>query len=332
MNDWSQTGWIPKGGLICWNSAEASATGRIVPDLSGNGRTLDAGPANPPALQANILNGLPAIYFNGSSNEPLKYTGTVNVKHVFIIASYEIASFSNYAGLIGGISTNDILVGFNGLAQWFDYSGVHGAYDYRLADVNYAESAALAPMNGQHRVIEYSNTAGLTMSGLQIGQQKTFTDRRWRGWYFESLIYDRILTEQERRMLYEYFSAKYFLWPKITNGITGPDVFPFQADWPQRKSYDRSVILTTTISGKQFARSKSEPRYIINAQFSDRNAAEITAAATFWATHYPSTQCVYRDESTTPATDRIVHLSGNITFDSSTYHSTSYSLEFIENL
>jgi hypothetical protein len=327
MTDWTQNGWVPRLGLQAWNAADQATSGQIVPDLSGNGRTLDAGSANPPSLQVNQLNSYPAIYFNGSTHEPLKYVGSLNVKHVFIVGSYELSAFATFAGLIGGISTVDILVGFSGLTQWFDFSSTYGSYDYRLADVPYAPSAALAPMSGQHSVMEYSNPAGLVMSGLQIGQQKTFTDRRWRGWYFESLVYNRVLSEEERRQIYEYLASKYRLWTRTASGL---DVFPFQPDWPQRTTIDRTVLSSITAGGQRIARSKSSPAIGITADFSARLNAEADAAIAFWATHYPQTPFIYRDFTTSPPKDLKVQFTGGIRYDAASHNAVSYSIDLAE--
>jgi hypothetical protein len=327
MTDWTQNGWVPKLGLQAWHAADAASSGQIIPDLSGNGRTLDAGSSNPPSLQTNILNGYPAVYFNGSTHEPLKHVGSLNVKHVFIVGSYELAAFATFAGLIGGISTVDILVGFSGLTQWFDFSSTYGSYDYRLADVHYSESAALAPMSGGHSVMEYANANGLVMSGLQIGQQKTFTDRRWRGWYFESLVYDRILSANERRQIYEYFSAKYHLWTKTDTGLY---VFPFQPDWPQRTTIDRSVLISITAGGQRIARSKSSPAMALTADFSARLTAEAEAAIAFWSTHYPQSPFIYRDFTVNPPKELKVQFAGGIRYDASSYNDASYSIDLTE--
>lgn len=327
MTDWTQNGWVPKLGLQAWHAADAASSGQIIPDLSGNGRTLDAGSSNPPSLQTNILNGYPAVYFNGSTHEPLKHVGSLNVKHVFIVGSYELAAFATFAGLIGGISTVDILVGFSGLTQWFDFSSSYGSYDYRLADVHYSESAALAPMSGGHSVMEYANANGLVMSGLQIGQQKTFTDRRWRGWYFESLVYDRILSANERRQIYEYFSAKYHLWTKTDTGLY---VFPFQPDWPQRTTIDRSVLISITAGGQRIARSKSSPAMALTADFSARLTAEAEAAIAFWSTHYPQSPFIYRDFTVNPPKELKVQFAGGIRYDASSYNDASYSIDLTE--
>lgn len=327
MTDWTQNGWVPKLGLQAWHAADAASSGQIIPDLSGNGRTLDAGSSNPPSLQTNILNGYPAVYFNGSTHEPLKHVGSLNVKHVFIVGSYELAAFATFAGLIGGISTVDILVGFSGLTQWFDFSSTYGSYDYRLADVHYSESAALAPMSGGHSVMEYSNPAGLVMSGLQIGQQKTFTDRRWRGWYFESLVYDRIISADERRQIYDYFSAKYHLWTKTDTGLY---VFPFQPDWPQRTTIDRSVLVSVTAGGQRIARSKSSPAIALTADFSARLTAEAEAAIAFWSTHYPQSPFIYRDFTVNPPKELKVQFAGGIRYDASSYNDASYSIDLTE--
>lgn len=306
---WTKGDWVPLGGLQAWHAADAASSGQIIPDLSGNGRTLDAGSSNPPSLQTNILNGYPAVYFNGSTHEPLKYVGSLNVKHVFIVGSYELAAFATFAGLIGGISTVDILVGFNGLTQWFDFSSTYGSYDYRLADVHYSESAALAPMSGGHSVMEYSNPAGLVMSGLQIGQQKTFTDRRWRGWYFESLIYNRILSDFERWRVYRYLACKYKLWQRTAGG---KNVFPFPADTAYDMDYARETYISEPYDGEPTALMRGNFRHTVMTNFSLRRPEELDAAKTFYEEHWPLGQFIFRDYRYYPPQDKNVRF--NSTF------------------
>src|SRR5438477_7213818 len=120
--DWTQNPILPRGDMAFWHQYQAgdSADG-VANDYSGNNRHYSTA-SNKSVLIMNALNAQPGWYFNGSRN-PMIYTGSVPFKHLFILASVDEASFSDFRGLFSESTGTTILVGDNGTTKFFDNSG-----------------------------------------------------------------------------------------------------------------------------------------------------------------------------------------------------------------
>lgn len=216
---WKNAGVVPTSGLLAWHMFETANSGdALVLDYSGNARHLTATGLNPPAIQFNVITGQPAWYFNGTTTDPLNYTGAVSVKHAFILASAEEAAFTANRGLLSGVTSGDILASNNSGDTFFDLSlGV----TYRKNGTTFLESNQKAPMDEAFGLMEISDPDGFGLDGIQVGKQKNLAGRIWKGWWAEQLIYNRVLTDTERASVMLYFNAKY-----RTNDLGVPLVFP----------------------------------------------------------------------------------------------------------
>lgn len=209
--DWINTGLVPPASA--WHTVETGVSGNeVVYDYSGNNRHL-TGTTNLPVFTPNVLNGEPAMYFDGTKN-PLVYDGgNVLGKHIFVLASYADATFSGLNGILSATSGLTILTGAGATtSRFFDNTtDIGDDYLYRKNDVNYALSNQLAPMSGNFALMEIIYPGVATFDGLQIGQDRSFTARRWKGYFVESIVFDRRLTNAERRGVMLYFNLKYAL-------------------------------------------------------------------------------------------------------------------------
>lgn len=207
--NWTNTRLVPMSGLEAWHKYDAGVSGNnIVYDSSGNGRTIQTLTAPHPVLTSNVINGQPAWYFNGTTTSPFIYTGAVTAKHIFILASAADATFSTYRGLLSDSNPYSILVGESQTTKFYDYSATFTS-TYRKSDVVYTATNQQAPVSGAFALIEIQIPAGLVLDGIQVGQQTNLTDRKWKGYFVDQLIYNRILTTAERRAVMLYFNLHY---------------------------------------------------------------------------------------------------------------------------
>jgi hypothetical protein len=182
----------------------------IIYDYSGNGRSIDCAVLNAPVLTADVLYGHPGWYFNGSTTVPLNWTGSIFPKHVFILASNDEAAFTTNRGLVGGETSGDILLSESSGTKFFDLTPV--VVSYVKNGVLYAQNNMQAPVNGDAALIEVSNSGGFGLDGLQVGRQRDLAGRIWKGYIFEVLFYDSVLTSTEVERIRLYFNIKFSAW------------------------------------------------------------------------------------------------------------------------
>lgn len=208
--EWKNSGLIPTSGLLAWHMYEMGVSGHeVINDYSGNSRIIDTPVLNAPVLTTDVINGQPGWYFNGTTTTPLNYTGAVGPKHVFILASAEEEEFTVNRGLLTGETTGDILLSDSSGDEFFDLAV---GMEYRKNDTVFPEAGQKAPMNGTFGLIEVSRSGGFAFDGIQVGQQKADTTRRWKGYFVEQLLFDRVLTLVERKRVMLYFNIKFALF------------------------------------------------------------------------------------------------------------------------
>ncbi|NMS24395.1 hypothetical protein, partial [Vibrio parahaemolyticus] len=102
--DWANADLIPKSGLESWHQYRAGeSANNYIADYSGNGRHLTCSPTNAPVLQPAVaaLANQPAWYFDGTATVPLQSPAfTATIRHAFIIAAADQATFDTYRGLL----------------------------------------------------------------------------------------------------------------------------------------------------------------------------------------------------------------------------------------
>lgn len=283
-SEWTKRKLLPLGGLEAWHALDLATSGASIDDFSGKNRTLVC-PSNQPVLQTDVINGLPALYFDGT-NDPLGYTGAFPARHCFVLASYENAAFGGkLAGLLSDNATNGLLVGNTVSTRFFNfsYSGF-GAYDYRRADVPFAESNQQAPVDSVFRLVEISLDAGWSMDGVQVGQDRGFSDRLWQGWFVESLMYSTIKSDAERWEIYRYFAMKYHLWQETAAGLY---IFPFQANRTRPTSRGQEHYVSEPYSGDAKVLVRGGKRRDFQMPYLLRTDVEAKAAEKFHEDHYP---------------------------------------------
>lgn len=204
--DWTKMSVVPRGAMEAWHQYEpgVSADGAMY-DYSGNDRHLAAA-SNKPVLTADIANGQPGWYFNGSRN-PLKWTGSVTLKHIFIVASFEEEEFPAARGLMSGLTTGNILSTEASGDKFADT----GADAYSLFGQAKTSAEQTAPIGGQVGIIEVVYADGVAMDGIQLGQ-KLATSERHKGYVLEEVAFSDVLTEFAVMKMYQYFAMRYHIW------------------------------------------------------------------------------------------------------------------------
>lgn len=296
--DWSKSPLIARDGMLAWHFPEPSAAANgssvsSVTDFSGNNRALTATGAYP-VLSKRILNSNDGIYFDGTRS-PLKYTGSLFARHIFIIASFEPAVFTGNEGLLSDTATFPLLVGAgagSGLFYNLGYETSAPGYIYRIQNVPLAESAQQAPVQARIAMIELLFPSGIGLDGLQIGQDRGLTGRKWKGLYFESIVYDKTLDDFARQGIYNYAAAKYTLWQQNESGLF---VFPFAANHSRGLSVERTFFQSKSYSGASVNLLRSEPKAAYAPAYNWRRESEYLAAKTFHAEHYGIKDFIFRD-------------------------------------
>lgn len=330
--DWANADLIPRSGLEAWHQYKSGeSANNFAGDYSGNGRHLTCSPTNAPVLQTAVaaLNNQPAWYFDGTATVPLQSPAfTATISHAFIIAAADQATFDTYRGLLDLSGTLPVLVGNPGSGNFFDYVAAAGySMTYIKNDVELPHTAQSAPMNAAFAIIEIQS-AGFAASQLQIGQQQSFTSRRWKGWFAEGIYYNRILNPFERQRLLEYFAMRYQIWPETDAGIKR---FPFAADTADSRETARETYLSQPYTGPQKALIRGSFKTSLSLSFRFRRQQEFAAALAFYSQHHPLANFILRDYRFYPPADRTVRFTSSLGEQpGNTLLRFSYSFDVVE--
>lgn len=318
---------LPQADLEGWWATEDGvSTNTLCKDYSPHGRDMTCSSSGAAVLTADVINGEPAWYFDGTSI-PLKYTGSVPVKHAFMLASCNEATFAAYRGLLTDATSLGLFVGNSGSVNFFDYSGSYTA-EYRKADVVYAHAAQAAPMNNVFALLELQIPAGATMDAVQVGQQFGNTSRRHKGYFKELVIYSGIKNALERMQVYRYFAMRSRVWSRTDGGLY---IFPFPADKVETRERDQEHYLSEPYTGDPVALVRGNFKRAMSLPFSLRLLQEYEAAEAFHEQHYPLTHFVYRDYRYNPIKDFEVRATSSIKEQgSSVTYRFNYSFDVIE--
>jgi hypothetical protein len=307
MTDWTKKNLLPLSDLEFWYQYEEGVSGNnFINDYSTHNRDLSCASSGAPVLTDDVINGEPAWRFNGSSN-PLSVTSSFTVKHMFVIAAFDEATFAQYRGLLSSPTTNWGLVGENGTTKFFDFDGT---IIYRKADVLFDHANEKAPMSGVFALIEWLGPSGVAVDGIQIGQQTSLSARKMLGYFVEAFAYSAEQNTLRRRMIYEYVAMRYHLWQQLSD--PGPWIFPFQSNKTSSRELDRENFLSTPYDGAQKALVRGEFKDQLQLPFALRRQEEYEAARSFHEEHSPLKAFIFRDYRFLPPKDTGVRLDSSL--------------------
>jgi hypothetical protein len=216
----AEGGSVPSSGLNLWLMADSlvSTPVEVVTDYSGSGNdALQTTVANRPTLLANALNGKPAIHFVGTSSQ---YLSLPNFMSGWTSSELFVVLRSTYTN----VNSGPWMLGSQGYA-W--YSGSDGSIEGEFG-TSYQQLEGVPSQSVlQFNLYEAYSQAGLYQSwvnGAPLFQSTTngvgfsTTPRLGTnyGYYFsgdiaEMLIYNRALSDAERKGVRTYLSLKYQL-------------------------------------------------------------------------------------------------------------------------
>lgn len=328
---WEYSNLIVKGALNAWYAADADDSGAALTDLSGNGRHLAASATAPTRNATAAPNDMPAIVWDGSA-QPLATSSSslLNSKTVWILASFTGSSFSEYQGLVTGKNNSTdgdlVLLSQNSGTKFFQNTSI--THDYYKNGVSFALSNLQAPVGGAWGLIEITDDYGWDMTGIQLGQDRTFTGRKFTGKIAEALFFNKQLNAAERLGVIRYFAGKYQTFQETAAGLK---IFPFPADWAAPFTADKSVLFSRSISGavKQRVRIAAE-KLTLEARYSIRRPAELDAAQAFWSEHYGSKSFIFRNYGFDPARDLEAYFASPIDYQADAYQNIGYGFSIVE--
>lgn len=306
--DWTKYDPLPRKDLEAWYQYVPGQTGNyIFLDNSGNNRHISASSGNQTYLVANVLNEQAAMYFPGNQS-PLVYSGSTPTQHIFCVASFEDATFSGSEGLMSATSTYGLLIGGGaGTTKFYDIPEL-AVSSYKKNGVSYANNNMLAPMSQQVSIIEMKLPSAFSLAGVQIGQDRADTGRKWKGYFFEALIYSSAKNDNELKRIYEYFAMRYQIWRKNSAGL---NIFPFVADRSRGVDRELEHYLSEPYSGSKKALIRDIKREL-QLPFSVRHQAEFEAAESFHQQHYPLTDFIYEDYKYYPFKPRTLNFTSSL--------------------
>lgn len=326
---------VAKAGLEAWHEADSitgvshSGAVALLPDASGKGRDLTCSSDHPTFL-TNQINGRPAVNFSGTNNPLVCATAIpAPVKHAFVVAAYADAIFpADYPGLLSGVTatTADVLVGNLNSNRFFDF-GYGSGYNYYRRGHGFAAGNQAAAFSNQVSIFEVTFSGGFSFDGIQIGRQRDLATRRWKGPFVANLLYSRILSDIERRDIYEYLACKYLLWRRNAAGV---NVWPFQPQWGTQMPPTRPVLSSAAVSGVVRSRVKGPAKRSLAAQFETRSLEEFDAATAFWLEHYPNQPFVYRDDAVSPSRDYTMRFAADLNHRANGFRDIDYTIQATE--
>lgn len=186
--DGSVSTFVPSdvSGLQAWYEVGNSVVS--VPDLSVNDRDM-IGELPMPSITTN--GGVPVMRWNGTDDNPLTNAASYSASHIWVVACATDAVFDatpSNRGLISGV-TLGILTGVASDTKFYDM-GYGANFAYKLNGTAYADNDAQAPMNGILGVVECKFPSTVGVDGLQIGLDRNFATRIWKGDWVLYLAYN----------------------------------------------------------------------------------------------------------------------------------------------
>lgn len=289
---------IPSSVVAWYPLADVTAAGNIttVTDASGNGRHL-AGPAsNKPTYVLSGIGTRPVIRFSGS-DDPLTFTpssGTLNIKDMVILTKYAPASgsvFTDFNGLVSNTANDDpMLIGDSGTGKFYDYDPPAPADNaYRKDWTFFAETNMQAPIN-TFGAIQYSQTGGQNFnsnSGLQIGKDRNFAARTWKGDIADMMFFSTVLSADERRRVKLYLDLKFNRWLSDSTALEFPSPDITGIPWARHRKIPRdwskvTIVHTYEDDGRSFSDTSDTPPQSWEVGYTGLTQAEAQVFDAFW--------------------------------------------------
>lgn len=191
-------------------------------DQSGNGNDANQGTAgNKPLYKVNIINGLPAVLFDGSDDfmEILSITGQPCTIFLVVNPTLNTASQKTYATFIhaqaipnGFFIVAKLSTNFWGTFTTADVSSgnaLTAGTSYLLENTANTSSTFLYQRGTQVAFSATTEAGSGTNCGL--GKDRTNANREYAGYIAEAIVYDTVLSSTDRQYVENGLISKYAL-------------------------------------------------------------------------------------------------------------------------
>jgi len=317
---------LPEDGceMYCEANLVTQANGselHTLPDVSGRNRHLNLEATPAPTFHTGVLNGKSVVRFSGTS-QPLKYEYHFQYRCGWAVFKYDGATFDSYRGLLSGYQYTAVLVSSNGGTNFFYF--LDPLFEYRSNDRIFPAAAPPAPMQ-QFAVVFFRHWNGpVWFDGVQLGADRGFAGRLWKGDVALLALYNRDFTEDEIRLHTKRVADNF--------ALTLADVYPYQADITDTgETAAQTVNLYDPPEGNRIVEVLDDPRRLLDLKFSVADQTEVRAMKQFHGTHFPEQPCLYRDYRFTPPEDIEGYIDSPYELEGSN-NDFEYSFRFREKL
>lgn len=245
-----------------------------------------------PTFQTAVQNSKAVVRFSGSDN-PLKNAAAFTVACGWMVVKHTGAAFGDFEGVLSGLGNVGILVGGGAGATTF-FNFLDDYYEYRLNDRIYPKENAPAPMGG-FKLIFFRFWQPITVDGVQIGQDRTFTTRKFTGDIALLALSSRSFCEKEIRAQSQRI-ADYF-------ALTLADVIPYQGMKSDEVISGRAANVYDPPEGNRIVEVIGNYNQSFNLTFGNRGNKEFKAMREYHKAHYPIPETAYRDYNVLPPED-----------------------------
>lgn len=280
-----------------------------VADLSPYGRNLTAS-SSKPTVKTGAINSKRSFLWDGTKN-PLVYTGNFTIRCGWMVVKQDGNFAGSYAGILSSPTVYGILTGIGGSSLFYDFQ--YDYYEYRLNDRIYSASVdkfgnktltAPAPVSS-FGIIYFKFWQNLEVEGIQLGQDRNFTDRKFDGEAALLALYNRDFCEEDVRKNTFSISNSY--------QIAIYESFPYQGSKVDARSADKRII--SDGQDEPVTRVKRGLRTSFDIAAESRDEIERHAARAFFDEYKPAKRFFFRDYENIPPIDTIVRIPENSAFE-----------------
>jgi hypothetical protein len=201
---WRSDAGLPSGAADYWE------------DQSGQGNHgSQMSSASIPSLVPNVANGLPVLRFDGT-NDVLNFTTRLTgIRTVFwVISESSSASVASWRPLLGDATVFDFLGGFGAPGKIWDPTFAHA--NVRTGQTYLNGQPVSGTTTDRPRTLSLISlvTAGPVTAG-NFAIDRNIAGRGWWGDLVELIVYDRALSDAERKVVESYLNGRYNLYPAV---------------------------------------------------------------------------------------------------------------------
>jgi len=176
-------------------------------DLSTNGYDLAQGTgANQPSTGTRTIGTLNALDFDGTNHfmNTADFSWT-NAAAIAVISTDYATTFPTYNGILTGKTSPICFIGYSGRDTFYT------ATPYANYRVDSELTVTLSPLNSAHIIWGVDATPATESTGLQVGQDRGTTSRRFNGLISEAIVFEAEPSESTRQKLEGYLAWKWGL-------------------------------------------------------------------------------------------------------------------------